>query len=77
MPLPEGGLLLRQHVLPIERPSVSFPPLGQNLKVLLVWPKFPPSFWGFEGVLEMMPEAAVTPRWGWSQSRRFVPPRGR
>ncbi len=41
-----------------------FPPLGSNLKVLLVWPKFPPSFWGFEGVLEMLPEAAMTPPLG-------------
>jgi radical SAM superfamily enzyme YgiQ (UPF0313 family) len=41
-----------------------FPPLGSNLKVLLVWPRFPPSFWGFEGVLEMLPEAAMTPPLG-------------
>jgi radical SAM superfamily enzyme YgiQ (UPF0313 family) len=52
-------------VLANERPfTASFPPLGQNLKVLLVWPKFPPSFWGFEGVLEMLPEAAMTPPLG-------------
>jgi radical SAM superfamily enzyme YgiQ (UPF0313 family) len=38
--------------------------LGQNLRVLLVWPKFPPSFWGFEGFLGMMPERAVTPPLG-------------
>jgi radical SAM superfamily enzyme YgiQ (UPF0313 family) len=31
---------------------------------LLVWPKFPPSFWGFEGVLEMMQEDAITPPLG-------------
>ena len=42
----------------------AFPPLGAGLKVLLVWPKFPPSFWGFEGVLEMLPEAAMTPPLG-------------
>jgi radical SAM superfamily enzyme YgiQ (UPF0313 family) len=41
-----------------------FPPLGPNLKVLLIWPKFPPSFWGFEGVLQMLPEAAMTPPLG-------------
>jgi len=40
------------------------PPLGSNLKVLLIWPKFPPSFWGFEGVLQMLPEAAMTPPLG-------------
>jgi radical SAM superfamily enzyme YgiQ (UPF0313 family) len=40
------------------------PPLGPNLKVLMVWPSFPPSFWGFEGVLEMIPERAMTPPLG-------------
>jgi len=30
----------------------------------LVWPKFPPSFWGFEGALKIMPEAAMTPPLG-------------
>jgi radical SAM superfamily enzyme YgiQ (UPF0313 family) len=29
-----------------------------------VWPKFPASFWGFEGVLEMLPERAMTPPLG-------------
>src|SRR5436305_9863758 len=42
----------------------SLPPLGTNLKVLLVWPRFPPSFWGFEGVLKMLPENAMTPPLG-------------
>ena len=42
----------------------TLPPLGPNLKVLLIWPKFPPSFWGFEGVLQMLPEAAMTPPLG-------------
>src|SRR5271154_1837168 len=40
------------------------PPLGPNIKVLMVWPSFPPSFWGFEGVLEMLPEKAMTPPLG-------------
>ena len=44
--------------------SESFPPLGTNLNVLMVWPAFPPSFWGFEGVLEMLPEQAMTPPLG-------------
>ena len=51
-------------ILSGERPQVTFPPLGPNLKVLLVWPRFPPSFWGFEGVLQMLPEAAMTPPLG-------------
>ena len=42
----------------------SFPPLGPNIRVLMIWPRFPSSFWGFEGVLEMLPEAAMTPPLG-------------
>ena len=42
----------------------SLPPLGPNIKVLMVWPSFPPSFWGFEGVLQMIPERAMTPPLG-------------
>lgn len=42
----------------------SLPPLGSNIKVLMVWPSFPPSFWGFEGVLQMIPERAMTPPLG-------------
>src|SRR5437660_6452126 len=49
---------------PAELLHTPFPPLGKNLNVLLVWPKFPPSFWGFEGVLEMMQEDAITPPLG-------------
>jgi radical SAM superfamily enzyme YgiQ (UPF0313 family) len=51
-------------ILTGEAPTASFPPLGSNLKVLLVWPRFPPSFWGFEGVLQMLPEDAITPPLG-------------
>ncbi|MES1260493.1 MAG: B12-binding domain-containing radical SAM protein [Acidobacteriota bacterium] len=64
MPLASGGPFQTLNVLSNEMPSVLFPPLGPNLKVLLVWPKFPPSFWGLEGVLEMLPEAAMTPPLG-------------
>src|SRR6267143_5608530 len=51
-------------ILQNETPSGSFLPLGPNIKVLMIWPRFPPSFWGFEGVLEMLPEAAMTPPLG-------------
>ena len=30
--------------------SGRFRPLGANIKVLMVWPRFPPSFWGFGSV---------------------------
>src|SRR5438874_6018817 len=52
------------QILNANQQAVTFPPLGVNLNVLLVWPKFPPSFWGFEGVLQMLPEAAMTPPLG-------------
>jgi radical SAM superfamily enzyme YgiQ (UPF0313 family) len=42
----------------------AFPPLGRHIKVLLIWPKFPPSFWGFEGVIELVPEKSVMPPLG-------------
>jgi radical SAM superfamily enzyme YgiQ (UPF0313 family) len=57
--------------LPVLEPTLSgelaytsLPPLGSNINVLMVWPSFPPSFWGFEGVLEMLPERAMTPPLG-------------
>src|SRR5580658_283452 len=54
--------------------QATFPPLGSNLKVLLVWPRFPPSFWGFEGVLKMLPEAAMTPPLGLITVAALCPP---
>ena len=32
-----------------------FAPLGSALKVLLVWPRFPSSFWSFDGILDLVP----------------------
>src|SRR6201993_4104523 len=63
MPLAASGT---STVFPLVSDScrTPLPPLGTNLKVLLVWPRFPPSFWGFEGVLQMLPEAAMTPPLG-------------
>jgi radical SAM superfamily enzyme YgiQ (UPF0313 family) len=49
------------RILPNSGIPAEFPPLGPNLNVLLIWPHFPPSFWGFEGVLEMIPERSMTP----------------
>ena len=50
------------------------PPLGRNLNVLMIWPRFPSSFWGFEGVLEMLPEAAMTPPLGLITVAALCPP---
>jgi radical SAM superfamily enzyme YgiQ (UPF0313 family) len=33
----------------------SFAPLGSALNVLLVWPRFPSSFWSFDGILDLVP----------------------
>jgi len=41
-----------------------FPPLGKNIKALLVWPRIPDSFWTFSGMLELLPEKAVMPPLG-------------
>jgi radical SAM superfamily enzyme YgiQ (UPF0313 family) len=49
---------------PLDQSSNPLPPLGPDVKVLMVWPSFPPSYWGFEGVLEMIPERAMTPPLG-------------
>ena len=54
--------------------SGSFPPLGANINALMVWPRFPPSFWGFEGVLEMIPERAMTPPLGLITVAALCPP---
>ena len=69
------------HALP-ESPSsalpavqpIPLPALGPNLKVLMIWPRFPPSFWGFEGVLAMLPEAAMTPPLGLVTVAALCPP---
>src|SRR5215468_10267566 len=52
------------QILSARDPAGSFPPLGPNLNVLMVWPRFPPSFWGFEGVMEIIPERANMPPLG-------------
>ena len=44
-----------------DRSIVEFPPLGPNVTVLLVWPKFPSSYWGMEGMREILPERALMP----------------
>ncbi|MGI8770861.1 MAG: B12-binding domain-containing radical SAM protein [Acidobacteriaceae bacterium] len=57
-------LLPQFSVLPQASQPDLFPPLGPNVKALLVWPRFPPSFWGFEALLAMLPERSVMPPLG-------------
>src|SRR5258708_38448484 len=33
----------------------TFPPLGSPLKVLMIWPRFPSSFWSFDGIMDLVP----------------------
>lgn len=51
-------------VLANESPPDAFPPLGPKVDVLMVWPRFRPSFWGFKGMLEVIPGKAIHPPLG-------------
>src|SRR6266849_2828715 len=42
----------------------SFPPLGPAIKVLMVWPRFPASFWSLAEVMEIVPERSLVPPLG-------------
>jgi radical SAM superfamily enzyme YgiQ (UPF0313 family) len=42
----------------------SFPPLGAAIKVLMIWPRFPPSFWSFDATMDLIPEETVHPPLG-------------
>jgi len=55
---------------------VSFPPLGHQVKVLLVWPRFPPSFWGFlrECLTCSREPGRHAPAWGLITVAALCPP---
>src|SRR5271169_3786575 len=40
------------------------PPLGPAINVLMIWPRFPPSFWSFRGMMDIIPEETVHPPLG-------------
>jgi radical SAM superfamily enzyme YgiQ (UPF0313 family) len=42
----------------------SFPPLGSALKVLMIWPRFPASFWSFDGIMDLVPIETTQPPLG-------------
>ena len=49
------------------RPSYDeapLPPLGRALSVLLVWPRFSPSFWSLSGIMELLPQECSHPPLG-------------
>jgi radical SAM superfamily enzyme YgiQ (UPF0313 family) len=65
------------HILQSQNPQLSrapFPPLGPTPKVLLVWPRFPPSFGGMEGVLEMLSQGSIAPPLGLITVAALCPP---
>jgi radical SAM superfamily enzyme YgiQ (UPF0313 family) len=41
-----------------------FQPLGPAIKVLMVWPRFPASFWSLGEVMEIVPERSLVPPLG-------------
>lgn len=61
--------------LPGSGPSPgSFPALGAQINVLLVWPSFPPSFWGFDEMIELIPESTMMPPLGLITVAALCPP---
>lgn len=42
----------------------SFPALGPAIKVLMIWPRFPSSFWSFDGMMDLIPEETIHPPLG-------------
>jgi radical SAM superfamily enzyme YgiQ (UPF0313 family) len=41
-----------------------FPALGSAIKVLMIWPRIPSSFWGFQGMMSLIPEKTSMPPLG-------------
>lgn len=41
-----------------------FPPLGAQINVLMIWPRFPSSFWSFDGMMDLIPEESIHPPLG-------------
>jgi radical SAM superfamily enzyme YgiQ (UPF0313 family) len=58
----------------LQESAQTFPPLGNKIKALLVWPKIPNSFWAFGGMLELLPEKAVMPPLGLITLAALCPP---
>ena len=74
MARPSAVPLRTALIQPDESASDSYPPLGANVNVLMVWPRFPPSFWGFEGVVDVVPEKSIMPPLGLITLAALCPP---
>jgi radical SAM superfamily enzyme YgiQ (UPF0313 family) len=68
------GPLQQISTAPRTQERAAFPPLGPNVKALMIWPRFPASFWGFEGVLEIIPERSMIPPLGLVTVAALCPP---
>jgi len=51
-----------------------FPPLGPSIKVLMVWPRIPSSFWGFQAMLDLISERSILPPLGLITVAALCPP---
>ena len=67
-------LLQQISIQPTQDAEKTFLPLGSNVKALMIWPRFPRSFWGFEGVLDIIPEQSMTPPLGLITVAALCPP---
>ena len=74
--MPQGlvDLLTRLPEQQEEGHTRSFAPLGARVKALMIWPRFPASFWGFEGVLDIIPEKSMIPPLGLVTVAALCPP---
>jgi radical SAM superfamily enzyme YgiQ (UPF0313 family) len=43
---------------------IHFPPLGRAPRVLMVWPRFAPSFWSMRGMMKLVPQDVMQPPLG-------------
>jgi radical SAM superfamily enzyme YgiQ (UPF0313 family) len=55
---------MNPELLPGAETVSTFPPLGKHVKVLMVWPNFPPSFWSFAGMMQVLDEKVLMPPLG-------------
>ena len=58
--------ILTSHSSATPRPAMNeeFPPLGRRIRVLMVWPRVPSSFWGMQELRQLISERAIIPPLG-------------
>jgi hypothetical protein len=58
------NLTEKKRIMHSSTEIIQFPPLGRALRVLLVWPRFAPSFWSMSGLMELVPQDTLQPPLG-------------